>query len=63
MLQFKHTIVNAFGWSLHDIDETSIESLFAFFLHKEAEFMDPNTRYIDGQMSKRFQGQGAPPWL
>lgn len=63
MLQFKHTIVKAFGWSLHDIDETDIESLLAFFLHKEAEFKDPDSRCIDGQMSKRFKGQGAPSWL
>lgn len=63
MLQFKYAIANRFGWSLYEIDETDFESLFAFATYNPDKRQgDPDTRIIDGHISKRVQG--APPsWL
>lgn len=63
MLQFKYAIANRFGWSLYEIDETDFESLFAFATYdpKRPAIGDPDTRIIDGHISKRVQG--VPSWL
>lgn len=43
------TLVQAFGWSLKDIDETDIESLFAFmtrFAESNHETRSPKKRKV-----------------
>lgn len=63
MLRLKHSAVRAYGWSLHDIDETDIDSLFAFALFKPDEYTDPDTRQFGSETATRYKGQGAPSWL
>lgn len=55
-----YRLVNAHGWSLKDIDETNLETLFDFIYYKDN---DPNTRVINGKTYHKYSGHGAPDWL
>ena len=56
---YKH-LVDRYGWSLRDIDETNLETLFDFLLMKRE---DPNTRVIRGKVYKRAERGKPPAWL
>lgn len=51
--------VEKYGWSLKDIDETNLETLFDFVLYKEKP--DPNIRTINGKTYRR--ATKPPSWL
>jgi len=59
MLNLKRTIVNKFGWSLYEIDETDISNLLAFIQFKPED--DPNVKVINGKEYRR--AKDAPDWL
>ena len=51
--------VDKFGWSIRDIDETDLDTLFEFMVLKNEP--DPNMRTIDGKSYVR-SGK-VPEWL
>jgi hypothetical protein len=51
--------VEKFGWSIRDIDETDLDTLFEFMVLKNKP--DPNTRVIDGEIYTR--SAKTPTWL
>ena len=55
--------MRAYGWNLHDIDETDIGNLFAFVnFNPDKQQTDSDTRIIDGAVSRRVK-DGVPSWL
>lgn len=62
-MSMKVRLIHSLGWSLYEIDECDMESLFAFigFKNEQGEQADPDIRIIDGNISRRVQG--APSWL
>lgn len=54
-------LVRDYSWSLKDIDETNLETLFDFLLLSGPE--DDSTRVIGGQTYKRAEPGTAPAWL
>ena len=51
--------VEKFGWSIRDIDETDLDTLFEFMTLGEKA--DPNVRIIDGR--SYIRSTKAPEWL
>ncbi len=51
--------VDRYGWSLKDIDETDIETLFEFLVFRNRP--DPNIRVIDGRVYRK--ATRPPSWL
>ena len=51
--------VDKFGWSIKDIDDTDLDTLFEFMTL--AEEPDPNVRVIDGRSYTR--SRKVPDWL
>nr|DAY89110.1 MAG TPA: hypothetical protein [Caudoviricetes sp.] len=49
-------IAKRFTWSLKEIDETNLETLFDFLTYE-----DPNVRVVNGKEYRR--AQGVPKWL
>lgn len=49
-------LVKAHDWSLGDVDETNLETLFDFLTYN-----DPNVRIKNGKVYRR--AQGIPKWL
>lgn len=61
LLGLYKVLVQQYGWSLREIDDTYLETLFDFLLGKSPE--EDNTRIINGKVYKRA-AKGAPPaWL
>jgi hypothetical protein len=56
---YRH-LVKEYGWSLKDIDETNLETLFDFLLMSRD---DRNTRIIGGKVYKRAERNKPPAWL
>jgi hypothetical protein len=54
-------LVREYGWSLRDIDETNLETLFDFLLLDALE--DENTITINGETYKRASRDKPPTWL
>ena len=54
-------LVKDFGWTLKDIDETNLETLFDFLLMQESP--DNSTRVIRGKEYKRAEPGKPPAWL
>jgi len=54
-------LVKDYGWSLRDIDDTNLETLFDFLLMEGPK--DPNTMVIGGKEYKRVAPGEAPSWL
>ncbi len=51
--------VDRYGWSLKDIDETDIETLFEFLVFRGRP--DPNIRVINGKIYRK--ATRPPSWL
>lgn len=49
-------LVKAHGWSLKELDETNLETLFDFLTYR-----DPNERVIKGKVYRR--ATSPPKWL
>jgi hypothetical protein len=58
MMGLYSSLVNNFGWSLRDIDNTYLDTLIDFIYYKDN---DPNTKVINGKTYHR--AKGVPSWL
>ena len=51
--------VEKFGWSIKDIDDTDLDTLFEFLVIKDKP--DPNVRMIEGR--SYIRSSKVPEWL
>ena len=51
--------VDKFGWSIKDIDDTDLDTLFEFMVLREEP--DPNVKIIDGR--SYIRSTKVPEWL
>lgn len=61
IIELYRRLVRNYGWTLKDIDETNLETLFDFLLMEAPE--DPDTRVIGGRVYKRTAPGKPPVWL
>ena len=59
LMYIYRSCVDKFGWSIKDIDETDLDTLFEFMVLKNEP--DPNMRTIDGKNYVR--STKTPVWL
>ena len=59
LMQVYKSCVDKYGWSLKEIDETDLDTLFEFLVMKDKP--DPNVRVIDGK--NYLRASKVPDWL